>query len=91
MLHLNIKQTVWGVLGNRLFLCNDREGLVEWNVEDPKQFKKIKSIEDEKCFDIVPNGKKLVVVGESGISQYHLGEPESEVLERISQIDLKNL
>lgn len=80
-----------GVLGNRLFLCNDREGLVEWNVEDPKQFKKIKSIEDEKCFDIVPNGKKLVVVGESGISQYHLGEPESEVLERISQIDLKNL
>jgi|GEM_PF-493648 len=75
-----------GILDTRLFVCDDGQGLKEFNVSDTKAVKETATVKDEICFDVIPLKNTLITTGADAISQYDISEAK---LTRISRIEIE--
>lgn len=61
-----------GVAGDRLFVCDGTEGLVEFDIAQPERPYELSRARDEVCNDVIPINDLLITTGPNGISQYDL-------------------
>lgn len=75
-----------GLGKNHLFVCDQFEGLVVYNIDDPTNPVKVKTFDGFEGFDLIVNGNILVVVAKDELLQYDISD-ESDI-KYISKIDL---
>lgn len=80
------RPTGLGIADNRLFVCDGRLGMVEFDLGMPGDPREMNSVRDEVCSDIIPLEKTIITTGASGISQYDI---EQGRLVRLSRIDIE--
>lgn len=73
-----------GIADTRLFVCDGREGLVEFYLSSFGRPKELSRVQDEFCHDVIPLEKTLITTGTSGISQYDIQESRLVRLSRIA-------
>lgn len=87
MIHSQVIQTPYGlgVDGNRLFVCDGKNGFKIYDLTDPTKPVLKKSISDNPAYDVIPNKKILIVTGEKGIAQYRYDNAETfDLLSKIA-------
>lgn len=77
-----------GIDGSNLFICEGDFGLKVFDATDPKEVKLRKHIKDMRTFDVIPNNKLLLVVGQDGLYQYDYAE--ADTLKLLSKISIEN-
>ena len=80
------RPTGLGIADQRLFVCDDRTGMTEFDLSQPDEPKEMLRVLDENCSDIIPLEKTIITTGASGISQYDI---EKARLVRLSRIDIE--
>ena len=73
-----------GIADTRLFVCDGREGLVEFYLSSFGRPKELSRVGDEFCHDVIPLEKTLIATGTHGISQYDIQESRLVRLSRIA-------
>ncbi|RRB06538.1 LVIVD repeat-containing protein [Larkinella rosea] len=59
-----------GIDGNLLFVSEGDSGLKVFDATDPVKLKLIKTFDDIRSYDVIPNRSVLIVTGKDGIFQY---------------------
>ncbi|MGA0556716.1 hypothetical protein ACO2Q8_08705 [Larkinella sp. VNQ87] len=59
-----------GIDGNLLFVCEGDAGLKVFDATDPVQLRLIKTFDNVRSYDVIPNRSVLIVTGKDGIFQY---------------------
>jgi hypothetical protein len=75
-----------GLGKTHLFVCDQTDGLVVFNLDDPTNPIKVKTFGGFEGFDLIVNGNILVVVAKDELLQYDISD-ESDI-KYISKIDL---
>ena len=70
-----------GVEGNLLFVCDN--GLKVYDITDKSDLRLLQYF-DIKATDVIPNGDRLLVIGDDGLYQYHYDGSELSLLSKIS-------
>ncbi|KXK37770.1 MAG: hypothetical protein J5I52_12090 [Saprospiraceae bacterium] len=61
-----------GLGKNHLFVCDEFDGLVVFNIDNPLQPRKVKNFTGYKGHDLIVNGNVLVVVSDTALYQYDI-------------------
>ena len=69
-----------GVEGNLLFVCDN--GLKVYDITDKSDLRLLQYF-DIKATDVIPNGDRLLVIGDDGLYQYHYDGSELSLLSKI--------
>lgn len=73
-----------GLGKNHLFVCDEIDGLVVFNIEQPTKPIKVRSYAGFKGYDLIVNDDKLIVVSDSALFQYDItDESDIRLLSRI--------
>ncbi|NBW80832.1 hypothetical protein EBR21_03675 [bacterium] len=80
------RPTGLGIADQRLFVCDGLLGMVEFDLGMSGNPRKMNSVRDEICSDIIPLEKTIITTGVSGISQYDIQQGR---LVRLSRIDIE--
>lgn len=75
-----------GIDNNTLFLCDDREGLKIYDVENPQDIRLIKQFDSYTAFDVIPLDGLLLVVATDNIYQYDYTNLDN--IQLVSQIPI---
>lgn len=75
-----------GLGKNHLFVCDQTDGLVVFNLDNPLQPVKVKTFDGFEGFDLIVNDNILVVVAKDELLQYDISD-ESDI-KYLSKIDL---
>ncbi|RAJ92470.1 LVIVD repeat-containing protein [Larkinella arboricola] len=77
-----------GIDGNLLFVSEGDSGLKVFDATDPVDLKLIKTFNDIRSYDVIPNRSVLIVTGKDGIFQYRYDS--SQRLTLLSKLPIEN-
>jgi hypothetical protein len=75
-----------GLGKNHLFVCDQIDGLVVFNIDNPLNPVKVKSFGGFEGFDLIVNGNLLVVVAKDELLQYDITDESN--IKYLSKIEL---
>ena len=71
---------------NHLFICDAKDGLVIFNLDNPLKPVKVKTFNGFEGYDLIVNDKILVVVAKNQLLQYDISDETN--IRYLSKIDL---